>query len=553
MSGPDKTHLSSRDRLDALGAGTLDDHERERVFNFIAELAERTGPGVELQPILDWIVERARTMLRADEGWLRLGTATDAQTFILGSLIGVGSGSWPPAVAVSVMGHVPFREPYLATPDLLQDPRFPLLRLKGDASDEQIARFRAMLAVPLMVHGRTIGLIAVTQSSPGRQWASSDVELLSIIAGRSVYLIEPELAREAADQAMGPEAERKAFATGAHIPTDVLVKWEIATRTLRGVERALVREHLESCEECRQDLELLGVRPELRLIPELEPKLPLPTFETLGMQGEKESVIGGPRKAPTSLPQPKPSPPPAPSSPGSRRADEAREILLVPSSQGERLLEVAQVGVTTQASLPTPRTHRADTAGQPIQVIALRRKGRDRWLMLGGWISAAGAAAAALIMYSVITPNREAATVGHATAPPNPPTTSAPTSTSAPAELYALELLPPPHGLAPLVREGAPTETVIRLPSGSRFIQLAVPVLDVPSNTKVQLEVVGPAQKTLLTVSRRQWEFYDRRILFGNPAQALQPGRYRIILSAVAEGSLVRNEYSFKLASSRAN
>lgn len=47
-------------------------------------------------------------------------------------------------------------------------------------------------------------------------------------------------------------------APGAHVSPAILARWPQARTELRGLERALVRRHLERCAECRQDLESLG-------------------------------------------------------------------------------------------------------------------------------------------------------------------------------------------------------------------------------------------------------------------------------------------------------
>lgn len=178
-------------------------------LQFVTELAQVTASNFELQPILDWIVARTTELLGADEGCLRLATTADpsgrTQSFKRDS----GSGSWPPQVAISVMGYVPYREPQLVTPDLLSDVRFPSLRLNGGPGDAKIARFRAMLAAPLKVEDRVTGLIAVTEAKPGRQWTPSDVQLLSIVAGSSAGAIEKAQLREAAVVAARREEEMK--------------------------------------------------------------------------------------------------------------------------------------------------------------------------------------------------------------------------------------------------------------------------------------------------------------------------------------------------------
>jgi hypothetical protein len=55
-----------------------------------------------------------------------------------------------------------------------------------------------------------------------------------------------------------------------HIPARLLARWDRARGRLRGMARRMVREHLESCAECRQDLEAVGFRPELEVVGELE-------------------------------------------------------------------------------------------------------------------------------------------------------------------------------------------------------------------------------------------------------------------------------------------
>src|SRR5262245_28206362 len=55
-----------------------------------------------------------------------------------------------------------------------------------------------------------------------------------------------------------------------HIPSDVLGRWDRSENELRGIGRALVRTHLERCESCREELEILGFEPVLEIVPELE-------------------------------------------------------------------------------------------------------------------------------------------------------------------------------------------------------------------------------------------------------------------------------------------
>src|SRR5690349_24925128 len=61
-------------------------------------------------------------------------------------------------------------------------------------------------------------------------------------------------------------AERPAGDGGAHVPASLIAVWPRAQHDLRGLERTLVRLHLERCAECRQDLETLGFEPRLEFV-----------------------------------------------------------------------------------------------------------------------------------------------------------------------------------------------------------------------------------------------------------------------------------------------
>src|SRR5207249_1904125 len=122
-----------------------------------------------------------------DEGSIRL-LGPEAETPTLKTLIrkespGIASGSWPPAIATTVMGYLMVRGEPLATADLAGDPRFPGL----GGTD---LRFRSVLAVPLQVGNRFTGMLAVTHAASGRQWKQDEVQLLSIVASSSAGVIE---------------------------------------------------------------------------------------------------------------------------------------------------------------------------------------------------------------------------------------------------------------------------------------------------------------------------------------------------------------------------
>ena len=65
-------------------------------------------------------------------------------------------------------------------------------------------------------------------------------------------------------------AEPPAGEAGRHVPASLIANWTRARESLRGLERTLVRRHLERCVECRQDLEALGFEPRLDKVAEWE-------------------------------------------------------------------------------------------------------------------------------------------------------------------------------------------------------------------------------------------------------------------------------------------
>lgn len=92
-----------------------------------------------------------------------------------------------------------------------------------------------------------------------------------------------ERCREALETYSARSASRDPDA--GHIPASLMARWDEARLTLRGLERLLVREHLEQCADCRQDLQLLGLQPSLDHVPELEPSSEI--REAAGESGEE--------------------------------------------------------------------------------------------------------------------------------------------------------------------------------------------------------------------------------------------------------------------------
>ncbi len=186
--------------------GTPDARRLQAELQFVTELCEIVASNAEMQPILDWIVHKTTGLLSADEGSIKLlepeAAGPSVRTIIRRETPGLSSGSWPTAVSMSVMGFLLHRGEALASADLPGDPRFSGLR---GAS----GRVRAVLAVPLKVGNRITGMLAVTQSEPGREWTAHDAQLLAIVASNSAAVIEQARLRVEALEKQRLEAEMR--------------------------------------------------------------------------------------------------------------------------------------------------------------------------------------------------------------------------------------------------------------------------------------------------------------------------------------------------------
>uniref|UniRef100_A0A832I3S9 GAF domain-containing protein n=1 Tax=Eiseniibacteriota bacterium TaxID=2212470 RepID=A0A832I3S9_UNCEI len=172
----------------------------EAALHFVPKLLMEAASATELQPVLDWMTAKAAALLRADEGCLRLlpgdppgqGAAVssaaatghgDLSRTASRSWRAAGSaGSWDEPVARVLSLHVASGRGPVATSDLRDDPAFPSLR--GVES-----RVRALLAVPLRIDGRVIGLLAITERRPGRRWTRAEGDLLQAIAQECAEVI----------------------------------------------------------------------------------------------------------------------------------------------------------------------------------------------------------------------------------------------------------------------------------------------------------------------------------------------------------------------------
>ncbi len=199
-------------------------------LEFLSELARVVATNSELQPILDWLVQKTTTMFGADEGSIKLlGSEADApfvpRTIIRKEAPGFSAGSWPRDISRHVMGFLQARDEVLASPDITNDPKF--LGLKGVDT-----RIRAVLAVPLKIENRITGMLAVTQSTPGRRWTTDEVQLLSIVAGSSAGVIEQARLRAEAMEKRRLEEEQKRHERELNLARDIQMSL-LPARSLR--------------------------------------------------------------------------------------------------------------------------------------------------------------------------------------------------------------------------------------------------------------------------------------------------------------------------------
>jgi sigma-B regulation protein RsbU (phosphoserine phosphatase) len=191
-------------------------------LEFISELCSVVAEKSELQPILDWLVTKSTRLLRAEECSIKLltGGGGMAQTLIFDSRragLEAGSTTWPPALKATVMGFLMSHPGELASPDLTVDPRFPALKsLQGNV--------RALLAQPLKVDGRVTGMLAVSNSQPGREWSRDDIRLMGIVASHSASVIEKARLRVEEEAKRRLELEKEALEKELMLARDIQMR-----------------------------------------------------------------------------------------------------------------------------------------------------------------------------------------------------------------------------------------------------------------------------------------------------------------------------------------
>ena len=205
-------------------------------LEFISELCSVVAETSELQPILDWLVQKSSRLLGAEECSIKLLPTGGgvAQTIIIDSrrTIEAGCSTWSPALKATVMGFLMSQPGELASADLLTDPRFPALKTMKTP-------VRAVLAQPLKVDGRVTGMIAVSNSQPGREWSRQDVQLMGIVASHSASVIEKARLR------VEEEAKRRLELEKEAMERELLVARDIQMRLVPDAPLALGRWHVE--------------------------------------------------------------------------------------------------------------------------------------------------------------------------------------------------------------------------------------------------------------------------------------------------------------------
>jgi hypothetical protein len=278
-----------------------------------------------------------------------------------------------------------------------------------------------------------------------------------------------------------------------HIAPSIIARWGHARTTLRGLEREMVRRHIESCEVCRQGLRLLGFEPVLERIPELE------------LQGDLDQRVAEIQRELD-----------AESTPGPSRPIEADAPLM-------------------PASVPVP--------------------GRSRQRWIGAWATLATAAAFVMALLLVRQAgNREMAgspgpSLGGASAQshPNGPAATPPASSAAE---HAVATLRSQNLLVLDDRERgvqADRLPVVRVAPDSAVIPLRATLPDVPQNSLVRAILRDPIGQVLLDELHPATEFYASRLLELRIHSAAREGIYEFELSGTRDGLAKRASYRFRL------
>jgi hypothetical protein len=262
---------------------------------------------------------------------------------------------------------------------------------------------------------------------------------------------------------------------GAHISSAVLGSWASARRTLRGLERELVRHHLERCVECRQDLEILGYEPRLERIPELE------------------------------------------TAPAVLAAANAPEI---------------DAGEEFDAPGRTPSGERAERTAV-IRIV--KSTPRPRWWQpaLIAWSSLATATAVVAIVVHARRPVVEGVPPPIAAVSPRVENVARARAVRTDGGL-SLRIAPRPRSLkAPARGARGGRVNVIPVMGPVNSLALQVRPLNIPDTSLVMVSLLNADGDTLFAVRHRQWEFFPKRVLMIEGDESLAPGQYALVLASL--------------------
>jgi sigma-B regulation protein RsbU (phosphoserine phosphatase) len=155
--------------------------EELKVLN---ELALAAGSALETNQILDIIVEKSVKAMQAEQGSLLL--VTEQKDLPLKTLIRQEnfSGTMPSyRVGIHITGWVLKNRQSLLVNNLADDERF-------SATEQERKEIHSVLATPIWMQAKIIGILMVTNKKNGQPFLSSDSRLLSIIASQSGQLIK---------------------------------------------------------------------------------------------------------------------------------------------------------------------------------------------------------------------------------------------------------------------------------------------------------------------------------------------------------------------------
>jgi GAF domain-containing protein len=145
----------------------------------------------DLQTVLDTLVESVTRLCEADQAWL---FQRDGEIFRLAAIFGLDADTHArlraffqpievPVERGSVTGRAALEGKTVHVPDVLQDPEYTW----GKA--QEIGRYRAAVATPLLREGEVVGVIFVGRNAPG-PFTSKQIELAQTFADQAVIAIE---------------------------------------------------------------------------------------------------------------------------------------------------------------------------------------------------------------------------------------------------------------------------------------------------------------------------------------------------------------------------